>query len=38
MMKKRVTDAGKLHFSPLTPEHWGDLVRLFGQHGATGGC
>lgn len=23
---------------PLDPEHWDDFVRLFGEHGACGGC
>ncbi len=27
-----------LNFHPLTPERWGDLESLFGQHGAVGGC
>ena len=27
-----------LNFYPLTPERWVDLERLFGQHGAVGGC
>ena len=27
-----------LNFHPLTPERWNDLERLFGQHGAVGGC
>jgi GNAT superfamily N-acetyltransferase len=25
-------------FQPLTPERWPDLERLFGEHGAYGGC
>lgn len=28
----------RLEFHPLTPERWGDLERLFGPHGAYGGC
>lgn len=27
-----------LHFYPLTPERWADFERLFGKHGACGGC
>jgi len=27
-----------LEFHPLTPEWWFDLEKLFGQHGASGGC
>ena len=27
-----------LSFAPLTPEHWKDLVDLFGSNGACGGC
>jgi GNAT superfamily N-acetyltransferase len=27
-----------LRFHPLTPERWEDFVRLFGKHGAYGGC
>jgi hypothetical protein len=29
---------GALTFAALTPEHWGDLVELFGPNGACGGC
>jgi len=25
-------------FLPLTPANWDDLVELFGEHGAYGGC
>jgi GNAT superfamily N-acetyltransferase len=28
----------ELRFHPLTPERWEDLVELFGEHGAYGGC
>ena len=28
----------ELNFQPLTPAHWDDFERLFGRHGATGGC
>lgn len=33
-------DAGVsgLEFRPLTPERWADLEKLFGKHGACGGC
>ena len=27
-----------LKFHPLTPERWADLEKLFGKHGASGGC
>ncbi len=27
-----------LEFHPLIPERWDELERLFGKHGATGGC
>ncbi len=27
-----------LDFHPLTPERWSDLEKLFGKHGASGGC
>lgn len=27
-----------LEFHPLTPERWADLEKLFGKHGAYGGC
>lgn len=27
-----------LEFHPLTPDRWPDLVNLFGEHGASGGC
>jgi GNAT superfamily N-acetyltransferase len=27
-----------LEFHPLTPDRWEDFVRLFGRHGAYGGC
>lgn len=33
-MKKRLD----LTFKPLTPERWPDLVKLFGEKGACGGC
>ena len=28
----------KFSFHPVTPERWPDLVRLFGERGACGGC
>src|SRR5712691_5957957 len=28
----------KLTVHPLTPEHWPDFVRLFGERGVGGGC
>jgi hypothetical protein len=27
-----------LKFQPLTPDRWSDFERLFGPHGAYGGC
>jgi GNAT superfamily N-acetyltransferase len=30
--------AASLEFHPLTPERWDDFARLFGKHGAYGGC
>ena len=30
--------APSLDFHPVTPERWQDLERLFGEHGADGGC
>lgn len=30
--------ASNLRFHPVTPERWQDLERLFGEHGAYGGC
>jgi GNAT superfamily N-acetyltransferase len=27
-----------LEFHPLTPDRWSDLAKLFGEHGASGGC
>jgi GNAT superfamily N-acetyltransferase len=36
----RVADTQReaLSFAPLTPEHWNDVVELFGPNGACGGC
>ena len=31
-------DTMELEFLPLTPERWPDFERLFGKHGAYGGC
>ena len=28
----------KLEFHPLTLERWSDIEKLFGEHGACGGC
>lgn len=28
----------ELEYHPVTPERWADLERLFGRHGAGGGC
>jgi len=28
----------KTEFHPLTPDRWSDLEKLFGKHGASGGC
>lgn len=30
--------ASNMEFHPLTPERWVDLEKLFGKHGASGGC
>ena len=27
-----------INFSPVTPSKWNDFVKLFGKHGACGGC
>ncbi|MCP4589607.1 MAG: GNAT family N-acetyltransferase [bacterium] len=37
-MTTKRTNRPRLVFHPLTPERWGDLVRLFGPRGACGGC
>lgn len=34
----RSTSSSKLRFYPLTAERWNDLVQLFGERGAYGGC
>lgn len=34
----RQIDASALKFHPLIPERWTDLEKLFGEHGACGGC
>jgi hypothetical protein len=31
-------DTVLLEFHSLTPDRWDDFVRLFGKHGAYGGC
>ncbi len=31
-------DDSDLEFYPLTPERWADFEKLFGKHGACGGC
>jgi GNAT superfamily N-acetyltransferase len=38
--KKRKPSKGisKIEFHPLTPKRWKDLVKLFGERGACGGC
>jgi len=33
-----MSDVPDLEFHPLTPERWADLEKLFGEHGASGGC
>jgi GNAT superfamily N-acetyltransferase len=30
--------SGSVEFHPLVPERWLDLEKLFGKHGASGGC
>lgn len=37
-MASRDEEISDLEFHPLTPERWADLEKLFGQHGASGGC
>lgn len=37
-MASRDAEISDLEFHPLTPERWADLEKLFGQHGASGGC
>ena len=37
-MPSRDAEISDLEFHPLTPERWADLEKLFGQHGASGGC
>jgi hypothetical protein len=32
------TTRSRLEFHPLTPERWSDFEKLFGSHGAYGGC
>jgi GNAT superfamily N-acetyltransferase len=38
MTDKNGFEREELKFHPLTPERWVDLEKLFGQHGASGGC
>lgn len=39
MGKDRVAQPpANLQFHPVTPDRWGDLVQLFGERGAYGGC
>jgi GNAT superfamily N-acetyltransferase len=33
-----MSDIPDLEFHPLTPGRWADLEKLFGEHGASGGC
>jgi GNAT superfamily N-acetyltransferase len=37
-MSLRDEGIGNLEFHPLTPDRWLDLEKLFGEHGACGGC
>ena len=37
-MNAEAAQHGLTEFHPLLPEDWSDLERLFGQHGAVGGC
>lgn len=37
-MSSKTTSPLTLEFHPLTSERWVDLEKLFGQHGACGGC
>jgi GNAT superfamily N-acetyltransferase len=34
----RPASPAALEFHPVAAERWGDLERLFGEHGASGGC
>jgi len=36
--RQAMSDISGLSFHPLTPERWVDFERLFGKHGASGGC
>ncbi len=38
MTDQRGFEKEGLEFHLLTPDRWGDLEKLFGQHGACGGC
>ena len=37
-MPSQAASPQDLEFQPVTPERWGDLEALFGEHGAYGGC
>jgi ribosomal protein S18 acetylase RimI-like enzyme len=35
---RQINEKLSLNFYPLTPDKWNDLVKLFGENGACGGC
>lgn len=37
-MSMKTIEKGQLDVLPVTPEHWKDMERLFGDKGACGGC
>jgi hypothetical protein len=37
-MAERKPSLSKMTFHPVTPDRWDDLVTLFGERGACGGC
>jgi len=38
MLAQKEEEISGLKFHPLTSDRWGDLEKLFGKHGACGGC
>jgi GNAT superfamily N-acetyltransferase len=38
MARKTVAQSSSIEFHSLTPDRWDDLVALFGERGACGGC
>ena len=37
-MQREWESVDGIRFCPLTPEHWSEFEKLFGEHGADGGC